>query len=72
MDVWGRDATAVADKLRVLAIRIEDGTLGALSLNTLGEIFGNEFWNLIVHENNRDLLERIARALEFQVGHCGS
>ena len=47
LDGWGRDAKAVAAKLRVMADRIEEHSFGCLSLQSLGEIFGNEFWLLI-------------------------
>jgi len=42
-----RDVEDVVAKLRFVATKIEQGTFGALTLNALGDIFGNEFWNLI-------------------------
>ena len=42
-----RDVEDVAAKLRYMANRIEDESWGCLTLNALGDIFGNEFWNLV-------------------------
>lgn len=42
-----RNPVNAAALLRFMATNIENNTLGALSLNMLGDIFGNEFWNLI-------------------------
>lgn len=38
-----------AEKLHELAYRWAAGTQGCLTLETLGEIFGNDFWLLIVY-----------------------
>lgn len=64
-DAWGRDARAVATRLRALIDRVEDGTLGALSLDILGDVFGNEFWNLVLLDatEHQDLLNSISAAL---------
>lgn len=42
-----RDVVDVVAKLRHMADGIEQGTWGCLALDQLGDIFGNEFWNLI-------------------------
>ena len=42
-----RDDVDVVAKLRLMATQIEGGHFGILTLNRLGDIFGNEFWNLI-------------------------
>ena len=42
-----RDVEDMAAKLRLMAMRIEQGSFGALSLHALGDVFGNEFWSLI-------------------------
>ena len=42
-----RDVVDVVAKLRLMATRIEEESFGYLSLDALGDIFGNEFWNLI-------------------------
>jgi hypothetical protein len=52
-----RDVVDVVAKLRLMATRIEQGTHGCLCLNNLGDIFGNEFWNLIYF----DFLDALSR-----------
>jgi hypothetical protein len=52
-----RDIEDVVAKLRFMATRVENGTLGCLTLNALGDIFGNEFWNLVYY----DLLDALSR-----------
>ena len=42
-----RDEVDVAAKLRLMATQVEGGHFGVLTLNRLGDIFGNEFWNMI-------------------------
>ena len=42
-----RDVADVVAKLRLMATQIEGGDFGWLTLNRLGDIFGNEFWNLV-------------------------
>ena len=42
-----RDVVDVVAKLRLMATQIEGGHFGCLTLNRLGDVFGNEFWNLI-------------------------
>ena len=69
---WGdRDEKAVAAKLRALADRIEASTHGCITLNDFGDIFGNEFWNLIYYDFDHgpqltrigDILDKIERKL---------
>lgn len=68
-----RDAPLVAAKLRALAHDVEHNTLGALTLATLGDIFGTEFWELIFFLADEKLnsisncLGRIAEILERRV-----
>ena len=42
-----RDIEDVCAKLRLVAIQIENGSFGCLTLAALGDIFGNEFWQLL-------------------------
>jgi hypothetical protein len=42
-----RDVEDVVAKLKRFTDGIEKGYHGALSLNDFGDIFGNEFWNLV-------------------------
>lgn len=44
-----RDHAEVARKLRALADKVEQRTLGVLTLQDLGLCFGNEFWLLVLH-----------------------
>lgn len=46
-----RDHDAVAARLRAFADRIEEGYHGVISYNDFGNLFGNEFWNLMLASN---------------------
>lgn len=48
LDEWGRQPKAVAARMRALADKIEDRSLGHLTLQDLGTVFGNEFWLLVL------------------------
>lgn len=60
---------AIAHKLTVMAARIEADTIGPLTLSALGDVFGNEFWLLVVgyitcqHDHRRDALLRAVTAV---------
>lgn len=51
-----RDVVDVVAKLRFMATQIENGSFGALTLNALGDVFGNEFWNLLTVQEHSDLV----------------
>ena len=53
----GQDPIQVVAKLRLLANSFEKGFQEPLTLNMLGDIFGNEFWNLVYY----DLLNAVDR-----------
>jgi len=53
-----RDIPRVVAELDLLKERIQNESLGCLTLNDLGTVFGNEFWNLIYPVEIRVVVEQ--------------
>mgnify|MGYP001578004044 CR=1 FL=1 len=53
----------VANNLRALADKYEAGYQEALNFDVLGDIFGNEFWNLLLN-HSYDLVDKLTNAVK--------
>ena len=58
-----RDDKQIATGLRELADKYEAGHAGAFSFNVLGDVFGNEFWNLILF-HSYDIVDKLADGIK--------